>query len=219
MGAGNITSAAMAADNQDWLDNPTGNFGWTFKNDLETPSSAIAIGSREATNSAQAPNLTVSFTPPVGNITEFCSPADNNSTGFPTTLTGTLASGVGSGLHLEVSMGPPNQLAYFVVGTKSSEPGIALGSGHLCLSTAAPNAIGRYNIAGGALQSTGTFDSAGIFQNISGTSSTGSGFDVPLTVPVQGNPTLQSGQTWHFQLWHRENAGDSNFSKGLSVTF
>ncbi|HPF13737.1 MAG TPA: hypothetical protein PLJ12_05680 [Planctomycetota bacterium] len=52
-----------------------------------------------------------------------------------------------------------------------------------------------------------------------GTSGVTSGYDVPNTVPITGSPTIVAGSTWHFQLWHRENGGASNFSNGLSVTF
>jgi len=58
-----------------------------------------------------------------------------------------------------------------------------------------------------------------VLQNQVGTSTVGSGFDVPATVPITGSPTISAGSTWHFQLWHREAAGASNFSNGLSVTF
>ncbi len=50
----------------------------------------------------------------------------------------------------------------------------------------------------------------------------GSGFDVPDTIPGNTPILIMSGSSWHFQLWHRDSgaqAGDSNFSNGLSVTF
>ncbi|HPF13537.1 MAG: DNRLRE domain-containing protein [Planctomycetes bacterium] len=214
-GSSNTSSSTMASDVQGWLDTPVANFGWLIKDTAELPASSIAFSSREGT---QGPTLTVDYTAPA-NIVSFCDPADNNSTGFPTVLQGTLGSGIGSGLHLEASQGPPTQFGYFLVGTASTSPGLAIGSGHLCLSTTAPNVFGRYNIGGGPLNSVGLFDAGGVLQNLVGTSTVGSGFDVPATLPLAGNPAITAGSTWHFQLWHRENAGDSNLSNGLSVTF
>ena len=149
--------------------------------------------------------------------TPFCDPADINSTGMPTVLTGTMGSGIGSGLHLESAQGPANQLGYFLVGTGFSEPGLALGSGHLCFDLTPGNAFGRYN-TGATTNSVGVYDAMGVLQNFAGTSAVGSGFDVPSTLPSIGG-TIMPGQTWHFQIWHRESGGDSNFSNGLSVTF
>jgi len=214
-----LSSPSMASDAQGWLDNPATNFGWVLKDQLENPSSAVAIGSREDTFPNSAPTLTIEYNPPSGTISTFCDPAQNNSTGFPTVLSGALGAPVGSGLHLEASSGPPTQFGYFLVGTGIDQPGVALGSGFLCLSLQAPNVLGRYNVGGGALSSVGLFDAGGVLQNVVGTSTVGSGFDVPTDLPLPGTPTITAGSTWHFQLWHRENAGDSNFSNGLSVTF
>ena len=146
----------------------------------------------------------------------FCDPADLNSIGLPTVLGGNLGLSTGSGLHLEASQGPPTQFGYFLVGTTFVDPGTPLGQGHLCLDTTSP--IGRYNVPGGALNSLGQFDSQGVLQNISATSVQGSGFDVPQLLPSSVG-SITSGSTWHFQLWHREDGGQSNLSNGLSVTF
>ena len=148
----------------------------------------------------------------------FCDPADPNSTGASTRLSGALTAPSGSGLHLEANSGPPSQFSYFLIGTNFSDPGIPLGQGHLCLTVGGGNQIGRYNIAGSSFNSLGRFDAAGVLQNFTGTSSTGSGFDVPSTIPSIGG-TIGMGQTWHFQLWHREPGGGSNFSNGLTVPF
>ena len=147
--------------------------------------------------------------------TPFCNPADPNSTGMPTVLTGAFGSGVGSDLHLESTQGPPTQFGYFLVGSSQNDPGVPIGNGHLCVS----GSIGRYNIAGTDFNSVGVFDGSGILQNVSNTSSTASGYDVPSAVPVSGTPTIMAGDTWTFQLWHREAGGQANFSNGLSVMF
>ncbi|MCB9908359.1 MAG: hypothetical protein H6830_11625 [Planctomycetes bacterium] len=151
--------------------------------------------------------------------TTFCDPMDNNSTGFPTVLSGSFGSGVGSDLHLEATQGPPTNFGYFLVGTGPSDPGIVISQGRLCLDVTGGNVFGRYNVAGGSLNSVGIFDAGGVLQNAVGTSLVGSGFDVPSTVPITGSPTIMAGDTWYFQLWHREAAGASNFSNGLAVSF
>ncbi|MCP4103036.1 MAG: formylglycine-generating enzyme family protein, partial [Lentisphaerae bacterium] len=139
----------------------------------------------------------------------------------PTTLTGAFGSGVGSDLHLEVTQGVPGELAYFLVGNEATS-GVVTSNGLNCLVGTGTAQVFRYNVAGGLSNSVGRFDSAGVFQNLVGTSSTGSGFDVPDTIPSSPSTMITSGATWHFQVWHRDRAvqtSDSNFSNGLSVTF
>ena len=214
-----VTSTQMIADVQGWVDNPGTNFGWVLVDTMETPGTAIRWFSSEASSPANRPTLTIDYTPMGGSMTDFCDPANPNSTGLPTVLTGSFGSGVGSDLHLEASSGPPSQFGYFLVGTGVADPGIPVGSGELCLAVAAPNEFGRYNVSGGALNSIGLFDASGVLQNVVGTSTVNSGYDVPSTVPITGSPMISTGQTWYFQLWHREDGGDSNLSNGLSVTF
>ncbi len=147
----------------------------------------------------------------------FCDPADNNSTGVPTVLSGSTGSGVGSGLHLEVTSGPPNQFCYMLVSTGRNIPGVAISQGHLCLA----GSLGRYNIGGGAYDSIGLFDASGVFNNLAGTATStgGTGYDVPTNIPIPGTPLITAGNIWNFQLWHREDGGASNFSNGLAVIF
>ena len=150
--------------------------------------------------------------------TPYCDPMNDNSTGFPTILAGSMSGAAGSGLHLEATQGPSGQFGYFLIGTAADDPGTPVSNGRLCLSITGGNQFGRYNVAGN-LNSVGQFDAGGVLQNLPGTSSTGTGYDVPTTVPISGSPMIMAGETWHFQLWHRENGGSSNFSNGLSVTF
>ena len=63
-----------------------------------------------------------------------------------------------------------------------------------------------------------SFDASGTLVNLFGTSSTGTGFDVPAVLPSPPGGIINAGQTWHFQLWYRDGVA-SNFSDGLSVTF
>ncbi|MEZ5975930.1 MAG: hypothetical protein R3E96_14140 [Planctomycetota bacterium] len=155
--------------------------------------------------------------------TAFCDPATNNSTGGPAVLTASTGSGVGANLHLELTGGPSSEFGYFLVGTaaETANP-IAISNGFLCLSTTGGNVFGRYNVVGGNLNSIGAFDSGGTFQNLVGTSTVGSGYDVPVNVPITGNPAIMAGDTWHFQAWYRDTpagAGSSNLSNGLTYTF
>ena len=155
--------------------------------------------------------------------TNYCSPAPNNSTGGPASITASSNMGVGSGVHLEMTGGPTGELGYFLVGTAAeTSPTVSLGNGLLCLAIGGGNAIGRYNVTGGSFNSVGQFDASGVLQNLVGTSTIGSGFDVPSVVPIPGSPTIMTGETWHFQGWFRDTpaaAGSSNFSNGLTVTF
>ncbi|MBL4771043.1 MAG: S8 family serine peptidase [Planctomycetes bacterium] len=151
-------------------------------------------------------------------ISTYCAPAQPNSSGFPVNLSGAMTSPNGSGLHLEAILGPASQFGYFLVGTGGVDPGAALGSGRLCLDTSGGNTLGRYNVSGGALNSIGVFGPFGSLQNLAGTSSVGTGFDVPLAVPNNA-ASITVGSTWYFQLWYRDNGGQSNLSNGLQVTF
>ncbi|MDF1838579.1 MAG: hypothetical protein P1V35_11985 [Planctomycetota bacterium] len=150
--------------------------------------------------------------------TTFCEPANTNSTGGSTTLRGYVGGGGSSGLHLEVFNGPSTHLGYFLVGTGVDPIGLPISAGKLCLSTLPGNLMGRYNIAGSNLAGVGRFGSDGILHNLTSTSTSGTGYDVPVELPTIGG-TIMAGDTWNFQLWHREPAGESNFSNGLSVTF
>jgi hypothetical protein len=72
------------------------------------------------------------------------------------------------------------------------------------------------------MNSIGQFDGSGVFQNLAGTSSVGSGFDVPAALPDPPAGVISAGSTWNFQLWYRDGGagpGSSNFSDGISVTF
>ncbi|MDF1838268.1 MAG: hypothetical protein P1V35_10390 [Planctomycetota bacterium] len=149
----------------------------------------------------------------------FCMPTAN-STGDSALLTGSFGSGVGSGLHLEVSNGVPSGLGYFLVGTGVAD-GLSISNGQLCLAGPGTQFF-RYNVAGGSSNSIGVFNASGVLQNFSSTSTTGFGFDVPTTVPSTIPSTILSGDTWHFQVWYRDTpagVGTSNFSNGLSVSF
>ncbi|MCA9000357.1 MAG: hypothetical protein KDB61_00440 [Planctomycetes bacterium] len=156
-------------------------------------------------------------------IPTFCDPANANSTGNSTVLSGSWGTGIGSDLHLEMTGGVPGQLAYMLVGNEATS-GFAIpgANGPLCLVGTSTAQFFRYNVAGTPMNSIGGFDATGTWINVSGTSTTGFGFDVPSTIPDTTPITILAGDTWHFQGWYRDTpagAGQSNFSNGLSVTF
>ena len=144
----------------------------------------------------------------------FCSPANPNSTGNPVTLASSDQSGAGV-YHLEAEGGPFDQFGIFLVAAANIPSGIPVSDGLLCLS--AP--IGRYTTtAGPGLNSIGRFDAAGVLVNLFGTSTTGTGFDVPTTLPSPPGGVITTGETWFFQLWYRDGA-TSNISDGIRRTF
>ena len=152
--------------------------------------------------------------------TQFCA-ATPNSAGQAAVISGSYGTGVGSDLHLEVTGGVPNEFGYFLVGPEIT-PGLSVSNGVLCLLGTPTSNMYRYNVAGGSMNSLGIFDSAGVMQNVFGTSQSGSGFDVPTSIPDSVPITLSIGDTWNFQYWHRDTPagmGTSNFSLGLSVTY
>ena len=150
--------------------------------------------------------------------TPFCDPNEVNSTGVAANLTGWFGTGTGSDLHLDADNGPAGEFGYFLVGTAFSDPGLMVSAGRLCLSFSGGGVFGRYNIVGDRM-SLGAFDASGVFENLSGTSGTGNGFDVPDTLPLPGSPMIMSGETYHFQLWYRDGSSVSNFTNGLSVSW
>ena len=165
-------------------------------------------------------DTTIVSSPPVG--TSYCPQQPVNPNDPVVTISGSVNAGFGSGLHLEMGGGPAGELGYFLVGNGAEvNPTIMLGNSVLCLKLGGGFEIGRYNVAGTHFNSLGQFDAAGVFQSLSGNSTVGSGFDVPVSVPMTGMPTTSAGMTWHFQGWYRDSAagvGLSNASDGLSVS-
>jgi len=151
--------------------------------------------------------------------TPFCDPAAVNSTGLSAQIEASVGTGLGADLHLEVSNGPTAEFGYFLVGTSITSPGITLGNGTLCMDSVDP--LGRYNLSGSDRFSLGQFDAGGVMQNLGGTSTVGSGFDVPLTLPLPGSPSIVAGETWHFQAWYRDSnpTMTSNFSSTTAHLF
>ena len=155
-----------------------------------------------------------------------CDPANDHFLGNYCKLdTSAFGSGVGSDLHIEATDGPAGEFGFLLV-SSSATNSTAVFNGVLCLD----NPTGRYNLQVATnqglpqLNSLGQFDGAGVLQNISGTSVSGSGFDVPLELPFSpAVMPIMPGDTWSFQLWYRDQIampGDSaNFSNVLTAQF
>lgn len=159
-----------------------------------------------------------------------CAPASPNASGLSTTLYPSYFAPTpnASGLHLEATHGAPGQFGLFMVssGASSRTP---LHNGILCLDIP----ICRYSPqvaqhqSNPRLNSVGQFDASGhVFVNLSGTSVSGTGFDVPNPIPcTPAGQTIAPGDTWYFQLWHRDPATgggaplDSNLSDVFVATF
>ena len=153
-------------------------------------------------------------------VTPYCNPMDPHSGGVSAGLMGSFSGGVGAGLHLEASQGPAEQFGYVLVGSAPDFMGLPFGTGRLCLATGGGASILRYNY-GAMTQSLGRFDATGQFQNLSGSSTTNTGFDVPSSLPNNAG-TIQGGDTWYFQVWFRDNAsgpGSTGFTNALAVSF
>ena len=59
----------MAADVQEWLDNPPGNFGWLLLGNEAQNQTTKRFDSKENTDPADRPVLNIRFTPPEDSVT------------------------------------------------------------------------------------------------------------------------------------------------------
>ncbi|MEM1451341.1 MAG: LamG-like jellyroll fold domain-containing protein [Planctomycetota bacterium] len=141
---------------------------------------------------------------PIGNA--YCA-AVPNSTGVPTSLTATGSDfAAANSVLLEVADLPQGAWAVFLAGDSAGNtPGFLGSSGTYCLS----GVIGRH-LGPGQVQNSGATGEVSL--------------QADLTQMPQGNGTLSvmAGETWHFQVWHRDAVGGaatSNFSNGLEITF
>lgn len=139
--------------------------------------------------------------------TAYCS-AVANSTGVPSVLTGT-GSDVAADNHLTLAVSnlPMDAFAFFLVSdTQDFVPNAGGSSGNLCLG----GGIGRYSSPVQIVNS-GASGSVSLM------------LDLTQLPQATGPVSVSAGETWNFQLWHRDvmNAagGTSNFSNGLSVLF
>lgn len=130
---------------------------------------------------------------PIG--TSYCTP-NRNSTGFPALLSAAGSEVLANDNVTFVATGlPANQFGYFL--TSMFQDAIPVSNGILCLG--AP----QFRFSKFVLNS-----------GVGGTMSFTPDFETGLPAGVEPEP----GETWHFQLWHRDGTR-SNFSDGLSLTF
>ena len=134
--------------------------------------------------------------------TAYCA-ATPNSTGAAGTTTayGLQAPGEND-LSLTASGLPTQTFGYFLVSpSQAFTPGAGGSTGNLCLGSA----IGRFVAQGQITQS-----------------DFGGEISLPVDLTQLPGPTgsraVQAGQTWNFQLWHRDGPS-SNFTRACSVTF
>jgi hypothetical protein len=158
-----------------------------------------------------------------------CDPAANHYQGDYVKLDDSaFGSGSGSDLNIDAKDGPDGEFGFILMSTDGSAT-VSVFGGVLCLG--APQ--GRYNpqIATNQglpqLNSIGQFNAAGDLVNLSGTSSTGFGFDVPSELPFSpAGQVIAPGDVLYFQCWYRDqemplpNPGSTaNFSNMIEVTF
>lgn len=133
----------------------------------------------------------------------YCVAANNSTGGFSETLALGTPEVTANDITLTTSGLPNNVLGYYVVSPfEAYVVGVGGSDGNLCVG----NSTGRY--AGNILSS-------------------GTAGEVDLQIDVSSIPQPNgavvgvAGETWRFQLWHRDTNGagaTSNFSRGLRVT-
>jgi hypothetical protein len=132
--------------------------------------------------------------------TNYCGPANANSTGSPATISSWgLPEVVANKLTLIATGLPTGELGYFLCSlTAGFVPGPGGSLGNLCLG----GKIGRF------VKQVQTSDKLGEFS-----------IPVDLSaLPVWRNQPALAGQTWNFQAWFKDGKS-SNFTDGLAVTF
>lgn len=135
----------------------------------------------------------------------FCGPAVPNTTGLPSEILAT-GSFMANDVMLRATQLPPFTFGFFITSMTESFVMNPNGSqGNLCLG----GDIGRF-VGPGEIQSSGANGTISI--------------DVDLNELPQptGTVVVTAGETWSFQLWHRDivsGIGTSNFTDGLRITF
>jgi hypothetical protein len=172
---------------------------------------SLALGAAQNT-----PFVSVPFTPRVWNGqvchdvsglgTNYCT-AVPNSTGNTGSISATgSAIRANNDVTLEASSLPNNSFGFFLTSRTqgfTANPGGSMGN--LCLGSP----IGRY-VGPGQIKNTGLL---GAFSLV---------LDLSQTPTPTGLVSINAGETWNFQSWHRDAVGGvatSNFTDGLSISF
>jgi hypothetical protein len=140
-------------------------------------------------------------------LSRYCTPSIPNSTGQAGVMDATGSSSVTSNdVTLIAAQLSQSSIGYFLT---SRIQGLVIGfggsQGNLCLA----GSIGPYSGPGQVRNSgaTGSFSLA---------------IDLTTMPQPTGGVAVQSGETWHFQAWHRDALGGiatSNFTDAISISF
>ncbi|MCP3915741.1 MAG: hypothetical protein GY711_09310 [bacterium] len=136
--------------------------------------------------------------------TRYCSPAVTNSSGLPSRISATGSALVANNdLTLIADDLPAGEFGYFLVGSNQGTASPPESDGVLCLACGFQgcSGIGRYSRPGE------------IIQGPSGM------LPIDLTaLPLTPLHAVVPGETWNFQLWHRD-LGSSNFTDAIAISF
>ncbi|MGD2017245.1 MAG: hypothetical protein PVJ89_03965 [Planctomycetota bacterium] len=143
---------------------------------------------------------------PVAPGTNYCA-ANNNSTGSPASMSASGSNSVSANdLVLEANDLPINSFGFFLTSQTQGFVANPGGSeGNLCLG----GAIGRY-VGPGQIQNSGATGMISL------------AIDNTQVPQPTGFAAVAAGDTWNFQLWHRDSSGGSptsNFTDGYEITF
>ena len=181
----------------------------------------VQVGSGQTSGAGGIGHLSITreTDPVTDGVFNLCGPGNDHHEGDNVVLEGGIIGGPGSGLRIEARNGPVGATGFLIASTLMTAP-TPLGEGNLCLAIP----IGRYtrklanNRSNPALASIGQFDpyGSGQFLNLSGTSTGGSGFDVPTELPPGLGTAIGPGTVLGFQLWYRDEDVNGNPSSNLS---
>ena len=155
-----------------------------------------------------------------------CTPAVDSIVGSPVTLIeSSLGVRNGSGLHIEATGGPPGEFGFVITSASGGAP-TPVAHGILCLGWPWSRYTQQVALLHGLprLDSHSRFDATGRLRNQVGTSTVGSGFDVPLELPLSPlGQVITPGDTCYFQVCYRDRNSlgvpTINFSDRLEITF
>jgi len=138
----------------------------------------------------------------VGSV--YCQPANINSTGFPSEISGSGSASLSANdLVITVSTLPANMFGFVVLSTTQGfTPNVGGSNGNLCIA----GALGRDFTS---IQTTGAM---GVATHA---------VDWMVLPQPTGPVAAMAGDVWNFQFWHRDTIlgiATSNLSPGLSVT-
>jgi hypothetical protein len=169
-------------------------------------SSATGVGGDPSSNAAGGSGAVYVFDGIGGVGIAYCAAAVNSTGGIGSLAGSGSASTADNSLTLVATGLPPMVSGFFLTSTVQDFAMNPAGSeGNLCLG----GAIGRY-VGPGQIQQA---DASGAFSLL---------LDLANTPQPGGPVSINAGETWSFQAWHRDSnmAGStSNFTNGLEVVF